>query len=152
MGFNVTEQGHVVQGLAPVDIGGAAKSSDYFNMKHYKHASILIFKGAGSAATVTLYEAADSAGCTEATMAFNYASEATAAGDTLGALTAATTAGFALGTGSGVFYTIELDSSDLTDGYPYLCVKISSATASLVCVGIVLSGGVGQDTTVTAIT
>ena len=39
--FVLAEQGKPVAGLAPVDIGGAANTSDYFSMENYSHASII---------------------------------------------------------------------------------------------------------------
>lgn len=151
-GFNVTEQGHIVAGLHPVDLGGSGVSHDYFKMTDYQHASVIILKGVGSGATVTVYESQDSAGSTEATMDFYYASEATSTGDTLGSLTAATTAGFSIATSSCIFYTIEVDASELTDTYEYMTVKVSSCTACLLAMVTVLSGGVEKDQTDTAIT
>ena len=73
-GFSIGEgQGHLVLGVAPVDIDAGAQTSDAFSMAHYTHASIIIALGVtGAASTVTLKEntAADGSGATA--IAFSY--------------------------------------------------------------------------------
>jgi len=66
---------------------------------------------------------------------------------------AATTAGITTGTATGVMVILEVDASELTDGYPYLAVHLSElgGTGYVSC-QVVLSGGVEQSTTATAIT
>ena len=152
-GFCVAEQGHVVNALIPQAITTNALVSDYFSLKEYQHASIILTKGSGSATTVTLYEAPVSGGTGESTIVFNYWKEGTAAGDTLAAKVAATTAGITTGTASGVMIIIEVDAAELSDGYPYLAVHLSAlgGTGYVSC-QVVLSGGVEQSTTATAIT
>ena len=117
-GFSIGEgQGHLVLGVAPVDIDAGAQTSDAFSMANYSHASIIIALGVtGAASTVTVKEntAADGSGATA--IAFSYYGEATAAGDTTGARTAATSSGFATATTDGIFYIIELDAPALSDG------------------------------------
>jgi hypothetical protein len=133
-GFNVCEQGHVVNILPPVDLNGG-KTSDYFSLKDYSHASIILTIGvnAGAASTITVEESDDNAGNDTTPIAFDYAKEETAAGDTLGELTSATTDGFATHvSNSSLTYVIEIDDTQLSDGYPYLCVKASSPGASVI--------------------
>jgi len=152
-GITIAEECHIVNGLAPVDMGDVTKTSDYFSLKEYSHASIIITKGAGSATTITLYESQTIGGTVEATMAFDYYAETTAAGDTLGDRTAATTAGFAVSANSGVMYSIEVDASQLTDTYPYLAVKATTAATCLLAMTVILSGTRYQkENTNTAIT
>lgn len=137
-GFVLSEQGKPVAGIAPVDIGGAAKTSDYFSMENYSHASIIVYCGAiTNAATITVEESDDNAGSDTTAIAFNYYQ--ITAGVT-GDRTAATTAGFSTGTTDGSMFVIEIDAADLSDGYPYLVVKTTDAAANLITVVPILSG------------
>ena len=142
-GFSIGEgQGHLVLGVAPVDIAAGAQTSDAFSMANYSHASIIIALGVtGAASTVTVKEntAADGSGATA--IAFSYYGEATAAGDTTGARTAATSSGFATATTDGIFYIIELDATELSDGSEWVTVHMSDpGAATFGSIIVVLSG------------
>ena len=142
-GFSIGEgQGHYVLGTAPVDIDAGAQTSDAFSMANYSHATIIISLGVtGAASTVTLKEntAADGSGATAS--AFAYYSETTAAGDTTSSRTAATSSGFATSTNDGVFYIIELNAEDLSDGSEWVTVHMSDpGAATFASIGVVLSG------------
>jgi len=141
-GFVLAEQGHVVQGLAPIDIDSAALNSDVWSMGDYGHASIIIGLGVtGAAATVTLEECDDFTPSNSTAIAFDYYAEAVAGGDTLGARTAAAAAGFATATTDGIFYVIEIDASALTDGFPNLRVALTDpGTATFAQITVILSG------------
>jgi len=149
-GFTIAEQGHVVQMLEP-QVQSAALTSESFTMENWGHATIIINGGAGSACTVTLFDAA-SAAASGASMAFNYATEATAGGDVLdAALTAATTAGTSLGAATGVMLVIEIDNDELRDGYPYVLFRCTASGDKDICATAILSGGRYQkDITATA--
>jgi hypothetical protein len=152
-GFVLAEEGHVVQALAPVDCNGG-KSSDIWSMANYSHASIVLLLGVtGGATTVTVEECDDFTPSNSTAIAFSYYAETTAAGDTLGARTAATTAGFAASTNDGVFYVIEIDASQLTDGYPNLRVVLSDPSgATFGSITAFLSGSrYGEEQSATAI-
>jgi len=142
-GFNIGEgQGHYVLAHAPVSINAGAVTSDAFKMENYTHASIIISAGVvGAAATLTLKEntAADGTGATA--IGFSYYAEETAGGDVTGARTTVGAAGVALTTNNGVFYIIELDATDLSDGSEWVTVHLSApGAAMLVSIGVVLSG------------
>lgn len=134
-GFNIAEECHVVHFLHPVDLDSSqhsAQITDRIHLGRYRHVSIIISLGVtGAAATITLipYTAA-SGGSAASAIAFNYYAETTAAGDTLSGKTAATASGFATSTNDTVFYVIELDASELPDGYPWLGVTITDPTAA----------------------
>lgn len=154
-GFTIPEQGHVVNIIPPVDINGAAKTSDYFSLKNYAHVDIILTLGVtGAASTVTVEESDDNTGNDTTAIAFDYYAEATAAGDTLADRASATTAGFATSTNDNVTYVISIDAEDLSDGYPYLVLKMSDPSAgTLVSAVAVLSGArYAQENTPTAIT
>ena len=128
--------------MPPIDADDAAKNSDVFSMKESAHASIILQLGVtGAAVTVTVEECDDVTPTNSTAIAFNYYAETTAAGDTLGARTAATSAGFDTSTNDNVFYVIEIDAAELTDGYPYLRVCLDDpGAATLVSAVAVLSG------------
>jgi len=131
--------GKPVVGIAPVDIGGAAKTSDYFSMKKYSHVSILVCCGAiTNAATITVEESDDNAGSNTTAIGFDYYA-IDGSGDT-GDRTTATSSGFSTGTTNNRIWVIEIDAADLTDGYPYLVVKTTDAAANVITVIPVLSG------------
>ena len=152
-GFVVAEQAHVVSIFYPINITAAA-TCDVFSMENWSHASIIITAGAGSATTVTVSEADDFTPSNEATKVFNYAVEATAAGDVLdAALAAAATTGVSTGTATGSIMVIEIDADELADGYPCVIVRFTDPGAGKVVSAVaVLSGGRYQeDITATAI-
>jgi hypothetical protein len=142
MSFYLSNSGHVVNALAPVDINGGV-NSDVWSMKDWDHASVVISLGVtGAASTVTLQECDNFTPSNSTAIAFDYYSETTAAGDTLSTKSTATTSGFATSTNDGVFYVVEIDSAELSDGYPNLRVCFSNPSAStFASVAVVLSGG-----------
>ena len=153
-GFNVAEEGHVVNIIAPVDINGGAVVSDYFSMANYAKVQIVLALGVtGAATTFTVEESDDAAGSSTTAIAFAYYAETTAAGDTLGVRTAATTSGIAASTNDGIIYVIDIDASQLSDGFPWLVLKLTDpSAATLVSAVAVLSGArYKQEITQTAI-
>ena len=152
--MNIAEEAHVVNILPAVDIN-SGDTSDYFSLKYYRHASIVITAGVtGGASTVTVEESDNNAGNDTTAIAFDYYAETTDAGDTLGDRTAATTSGFAMSTNDNVTYIIEIDADQLTDGYPYLVVKFSNPSgATYVNASAILTEPrYSQENTPTAIT
>lgn len=142
-GFNIAEQAHVVQMIAPYDIDGTgARTSAVLSMKNYSHASILILLGVtGAAATVTLLACDNFTPSTTQAIAFDYYPMTTAAGDVAAAKVAATSAGFVTSLNDGVFYQIEIEAAALPSGYP--CLQIATtdpAAATIGCVVAILSG------------
>ena len=142
-GFSIGEgQGHFVLGVAPVDIDAGAQTSDAFTMKNYTHATVIIALGVtGAASTVTVKESTDASGTGATAISFAYYAEETASGDTTGSRQSATTSGFATSTNDGVFYIIELNAEDLSDGSEWVTVHMSDpGSATFGSIGIILSG------------
>lgn len=141
-GIVLAEEAHVVLAGAPIDINSAGLDSDVWSMKGYGHCTIIVGLGVtGAATTITVEECDDFTPTNSTAIAFNYYAETTAAGDTLGALTAATSAGITGSTNDGVYYVIEIDASELTDGYPCLRCRLSDpSAATLATIVVVLSG------------
>ncbi len=141
-GIVLAEQCHFVNALAPVDIDDAQKDSDVWSMANAGHASIHIQVGVtGADTTVTVEECDNFTPSNSTAIAFSYYAERTAGGDTLGPRTAATSAGFATGTNDGIFFVIEIDASQLTDGFPNLRVVLTDpGAATFGSIGVWLSG------------
>ena len=141
-GTNIAEQFHVMVPGAPIDINGAGLTSDIWNMKNYAHASIVVALGVtGAATTVTVEECDDTTPSNSTAIGFSYYPEVTAGGDVTEAKTVVGVGGFACSTNDGVYYVIEIDASQLTDGYPYLRVVNSDpSAATLVAQVVILSG------------
>lgn len=141
-GIAMAEELHIVQALAAIDINVSAQNSDVFSLANHAHATIIVgFGVTGAATTVTLEECDDFSPTTSTAIAFSYYAETTAGGDTLGARTAATSSGFASGTNDGIFFVLEVDASQLTDGYPNLRVALTDpGAATLASVWAILSG------------
>ncbi len=153
-GFNVAEQGHVVNIIAPVDINGGVVNSDVFSLGKYARCQILLeFGVTGAAVTFTVEECDDFVPTTTTAIAFSYYAEETASGDTLTTRTAATTAGIAASTNDGIMYVIDIVASELTDGRPNLRLVLSDpAAATLASAQAILSGSrYQQEQTPTAI-
>lgn len=141
-GITLAQQGHIVNAIPAID-GSGGVTSDRWKMTLDGHVTIIISIGVSAAApTITLRE------CTSATtgegtpIAFDYYTEETALGDTLGALTAATSAGITASGNNNIMYIIELDARELSDGSPWLELTVSpgSAISCLVCAIAVLTG------------
>ena len=130
-GFNSAEMGHPVPVLHPIDITGGAVG-DRFKMTNYHHVSIYVLVGvSASAFTKIIVKEADAAsGGTSNAIHYAVYKEETAGGDTLGALVAATTSGFIASTNDGLFYRIEIDASQLSDGRPNLRVVLSDPSGA----------------------
>jgi len=142
--FNVAQEGHVVSILPPIDINTASGATgESFSMENWSHASIIITAGVTTGASVvTVSENTDASQSDTTAIAFKYAIEATALGDTLGALTAVGSGGFTMSTNDGIIYVIELDAADLSAGYPWVTVHFADPSGSVIASAVaVLSGG-----------
>lgn len=132
----------VVNALEPkADRFATAGNSDVISMKKYKHITFLIMTGASSTAdgTVTVEACDDTTPSNQTAIAFKY--RAITTGDTYGALTAATAAGFSM-TASKVnsYYIVEVDAADIEAGqagYEYVRLVVTEVTDDPQIAGIV---------------
>lgn len=154
--FYAAQEGHIVNVLPPINISGG-KVGDRFHMKKHSHATIIVQIGvSGSAPTAILVKECDAASAgTANAIGFDYYAETTDAGDTLGAKATASASGITPSANNNIFYVIELDHRDLSDGYPWVEVSITCASGNSVIASIVavLSGsryGHDQNDTVIA--
>jgi hypothetical protein len=142
-GFVISEQGHIVQVTAPVDVTGGA-TGQAFSMKNYQHASILVLIGVSAAAftKIVVNQATDVSGSNPVAIPFSiYKQETAGAHDVLGARTAVAAAGYTPSANDGIFYVIELDAAELADGSPYVQVQLTNGTNSVIAAIVaVLSG------------
>ena len=138
-GIEIAQECHIVNALPPIDIAGSG-TSDWIHMENAGHITFLVMQGVGSSATITINNATSAAGSGAATMAFDYYLETTANGDTLGAKTAATTAGVALNDNDDTMMIIEIDASQLPDGSDWINLTTTTTTACIIQVTAILSG------------
>jgi len=145
-GINIAETCHVVNILPPIDVDTASglAASEIFSMENYAHVTIIVQCGVTDAdgGNITVEEVDDFDGTTDTAIVFNYYAETTALGDTLGAKTAATAAtGIDVSANDGIMYVIEIDASQLTDGYGNLCIKWSNPGGSLIASAVAILSG-----------
>lgn len=154
-GFNIAEQGHVVNILPPIDINGGA-TCDVFSMENYGHATIIVQVGVSAAAftKIIVKECTSFASAGATAIAYNVYKEETAAGDTLGARTAVAAAGLIPSANDTIMYVIELDARELSDGSHFVEVSLTNASGNSVIASAVaiLSGSrYAEDQSATAI-
>ena len=152
-GIVVAEDLHVVLATAPVDVNSGV-NSDVWSMANHSHCTIIVqFGVTGGASTITVEECDNFTPSNTTAIAFASYAEETAAGDTLAARVATTTSGITGSTNDGVFYVIEIDASQLTDGRPNLRVVFSDPSgATFASVLVLLSGSrYAQESSATAI-
>ena len=125
-GINLAEQCHIVNILSPQDVD-AGKTSDIFSMANYAHATIIVTCGStnADAGNITIEECDNLDGTNDTAIGFSYYKEETAGGDTLSAKQTATAAGIDVSGNDNTIYVIEIDASQLSAGYPCLCLKWS---------------------------
>lgn len=137
----MAEQNHIIPILPPQDINGG-KNTDVFSMKDASHVTIIIKMGStGASSTITVEECSNFTPSAYTAIAFKYAACTTDSSDVLGSLTDVANTGFASSTNDNIFYVIEIDSEQLSDGYPNLRVCFSNPSASVLTdVTAILSG------------
>lgn len=153
-GFNLAEQGHVVQVLPPVSISGG-KTGQRFNMNNAQHVSILIMIGVMSAtvpSALLVKGCKDSSGTGATAIPFRYY-KSRGGGTTIDQTSppvVATASGItAFDVASSEFIIIEIDGSELetlgdasnTTDYPWIEVSVTdSGNTTLMSIAAILSG------------
>jgi hypothetical protein len=133
---------HVINALPPVAdaFSGAAVYSDIINMKNYNHIQFIVQRGAASGAgtaTITA-EACDDVSASNVS-AVPFAYQACVSGDTFGAITKATNAGFLAASGANGMFKIDVDAEALlASGYSYIRLK-SAEVGDFTYVGSILA-------------
>lgn len=148
--FYVSEHGHVVNLIPPVNAAGGV-TTGVFNMKDWRHASILIQFGVTSAALKNISLLASDNGSPEVTEAIPFnlhkceTAYGAANGDVLGARVAEDDTGFAPSATDNIFYVIELDADTLPAGKTYVKLVLTdespAASSVLASAAVILSTG-----------
>lgn len=134
----LSEQMHFVNALPPVaDALAGTVTSDVINVKNFKKVTFAVIKGVGTTGTSTFtVEACDNVTPSNTT-AIPFRHRSLAADNTLGALAAATTAGYTNAAGSNLIELIEVDTAELGDtGYGYVRLKAVESANDPVLAGI----------------
>jgi len=116
---------HLVKGLDPIaDAFAGTVYSDVISLKAHEEIEFVIYKGVGTTgtSTVTVESCDDTTPSTSTAIVFRY--QAITSGDTHGAMTAATTAGFTTTAGSSQLYKIVVKASDLSSDDGYVRLKM----------------------------
>lgn len=143
-GINIAEQAHVVNILAPIDITGG-KTAQAFSMKDYAHASIIIPIGVSAAAfnKILVNQCTDvnGTGATAIPFALYTQETAGASHDTLSTRTQVASSGYTPNAADNIFYIIEIDASELTDGYDCIQLQLTNATNSVIASALAILSG-----------
>lgn len=142
-GITIAEQAHIVNVLPPIDVIGGAVG-DRFDMGKYGHASVIVQVGVSESAftAIVVKECTAASGGTATAIAFDYYAEETASGDTLAARASAAAAGITPSANDNIFYVIEIDARQLSDGSNWVEVSLTNgSTPVLGSIVAVLSGG-----------
>ena len=148
-GFVTAEQGHIVNILPPVDITGGTVSQA-FSMAKHAHATIILQIGVSAAAFTkilvdqgTATAAVGTPIANAAAIAFNIYTQETAgaANDVLSVRTAVTSAGYTPASTDGIFYVIEIDASELTDGNQWVQLSLTNGTNSVIASAVAILSG-----------
>lgn len=131
----------LVKGLDPVaDAFSGTVYSDVVSMKNNNVIEFIIYKGVGTTgtSTITVEACDDTTPSNTSAVPFNY--QAITSGDTAGAYTAATTAGFTTTAGSSQLYSIKVNAEALNaSGYGYIRLKAVEVVDSPVLGGILIN-------------
>lgn len=144
-GFNIFEEGHVVQGLPAVDATGG-KQTDIWSMKNFRTANILLGIGVSAAAAtkILLYACDDFAGNNPVAIPFKLYKEETSLGDTFDAAVDVTAAGYTPSANDNIMYGIFVDSQALASvDKPCMYVSLTNASNSVIASCFVILTGPG---------
>jgi hypothetical protein len=144
-GIYVAQECHVVNLIPPVSLTSTTTSA-VFNMKGWRHATILLQLGVhGASPVVTLNSSDNGSPANTTAIPFNLHKGETAYsasnGDVLGARVAVAATGFTPAATSGIYEVIELDADTLPAGQDYVQVVLTSPTTCLASVAVILSAG-----------
>lgn len=133
------EKLHFVKGLdAVADAFAGTVTSDIVSLRNHNKAIFLVHKGVGltGTSTITVEACDDTAGTNASAVPFRY--RAVTSGDTPGALTTATSAGFTTTAGSSQLYLVEVEAEALAaSGYSYVRLKAVEVANDPVLGGII---------------
>ena len=130
-GFNVADEGHVVQLLAAENVSGGV-SSQIFSMRGAAKCNILVGFGAESAAEglMQLFAATDNTGATKVAIPYDLYKQETSGlnNDVLSGRVAVPATGYQLPGTAFTFYVLHIQADQLPQGYPELQLVIADGT------------------------
>lgn len=129
-GFNLAEQGHIVQMLQPdayaAATGTSTLTSDVFSMENWSRAGIIIMLGTvADSLTLTVLESTSSSSGDGTAIAFSLYVEEDTGGDVIDSLVAASASGYVLGGTAQTFYIADIKATELTDGSEWVLIQIA---------------------------
>ena len=103
-------------------------------MENHSHATIIVQVGVSAAAftKIIVNECTSFAAAGATAIAHAIYKEETAAGDTLGARTAVAAAGTTPSANDTIFYVIEIDAAELSDGSPFIQLSLTNGANSVI--------------------
>lgn len=138
----LVEDFKIVPLISPVDLGGGAGTCESINMKNYAHASLIFMFGAMTGSSILKVRQGAADGATTADLTFSYRVTAiackTASADVFG--DEGTSAAWTItdGTYEDKTLVIEIDASELTDGYNWITPNISAVANPLFISGVAI--------------
>lgn len=150
---NFLETVKIVKGLDPVANlqTGSPVVSNEVNMGLYQQALFLLYQKSGGTNTGTLVATmeacTDAAGTSPTAIPFNYRKVPTGTSDTLGALIAATSAGFTTTANETAVYAVEISADEVQQAIankPYLRMKLTAGVTDAVLGSILTLLGDGR--------
>jgi len=123
----VDERIHIVPAIAPADITTTTTYTDIIGLKEYHHVEFVIVFGAitGDTIALTVEECDDISASNTTAIAFRYRKSSAVGTDSMGALTAGASTGITIAaTDDNKVVLVDVDSSELSSGYPYVRVKL----------------------------
>ena len=148
-GFVVSEAGHIVNFLPPINATGGVKAQA-FTMRDYQHVSILLSLGIQAAAMTTIQVFAGTGTATTGNSVPNavaipysvYKQETSGIYyDVLGPRVVVPATGLFPSANSNIFYVIELDAQELPQGNPWVQLVITNGANACQACGVAFLSG-----------
>jgi hypothetical protein len=143
----IVQENKFVNLLPPKSINGSGHSAAYINTENYQHVTFIVSMGATSSAgasqLITLEQSKSVSGSSSANLPMvNYWTNLAALGDgsiandTFVKQTAVASSGNTMAldqSTDNVVYVFEIDTRELTDGYPFVGISVDSTTSTATC-------------------
>lgn len=148
---------HVVPLLAPIDITTSTTVSDVVNMARAHSIQFCVQFGVitDDTAVITVLECDDVSPSNSTAIAFSYRESSAVGTDSMGDRTAATSTGVTVAADDdGKAFYIDVDASELSDGYPYIQVSVDPGSSMSVClmsISCMIDARYPQETQISAV-
>lgn len=143
-GLVLAEQAHIENILPAVDITGG-KTAQAFSMRNHGHASILLIVGVSAAAftKIILNQCTDVSGTGAVPIPFYLYKQETAGAnqDVVGSRSQVLATGYTPSANDNIFYCIELDASELSDGFAYVQLQLTNGANSVIATALAILSG-----------